>query len=78
MEAVPTLPPVKIEYDIAVSEEAVQGIVEATRGVPQEEGVVGIVGEVRGDYGGEAGSKWCISLKDKGREKSTVLKLLKP
>ena len=64
LEGVSTLPPVKIEYDIAVSEEAVQGIVEATRGVPQEEGVIGIVGEVRGDHRSEAGPKWCVSTKD--------------
>ena len=60
LEFVPTFSPVKIEYDVAVSEEAVERIVEAASGVPQEQGVVGIVGEMRGDHSGEARSERCV------------------
>ena len=63
LEVVPTLSPVKIEDDVAVSEEAVQRIAEAASGVPQEQGVVGIVGEMRGDYSGETRSEGCVPWK---------------
>ena len=64
--AVLALPPIKVEYDVAVSEEAVQGVVEAARGVPQEQRVVGIIREVRGDRRREARSKWGVPLNGVG------------
>ena len=49
-----------------MSEEAVQWVVEAARGVPQEQRVVRIIRELRGDRGREARSKWGVTLNEVG------------